>query len=62
MVRIGGFRDFIRITLIIETNPPAAIKPTKVGFIFIGPNCVSRAAVNPMTQAVVCRVGSKIEP
>ena len=44
-------------------EPYSPLKPTKVGFIFIGPNSISRAediaAVNHMTQAVV-RVGSKI--
>ena len=44
-------------------KPYSQLKPTKVGFIFIGPNSVSRAkdiaVVNHLTQAVV-RVGSKI--
>ena len=61
MVGIGAFRVFIRIRLNIEPYSP--LKPTKVGFIFFGPNSVSRvedlAAVNHVTQAVV-RVGSKI--
>ena len=52
MVGIPGF---------YENNTP--LKPTKVGFIFIGPNSLSRdedlAAVNHVTQAVG-RVGSKI--
>ena len=57
----GAFRVFIRTRLNIE--PYSTLKPTKVGFIFIGPNSISRvedlAAVNHVTQAVV-RVGSKI--
>ena len=62
MVKIGGFLGLIRIRLNIETYSP--LKPTNVGYIFIGPNFVSRAeylaAVNQVTQAVV-KVGSKIE-
>ena len=61
MVRIGAFRVFIRTRL--NVKPYSSVKPTKVGFIFIGPNSLSRAedlaAVNHVTQAVV-RVGSKI--
>ena len=61
MVSIGAFRVFVRTRLNIEPYSP--LKPTKVGFIFIGPNFLSRAedlaAVNHETQAVV-RVGSKI--
>ena len=61
MAGIGVFPVFIRTRLNIE--PYSLLKPTKVGFIFIGPNSLSRAedlaAVNHMTQAVV-RVGSKI--
>jgi len=57
--RIPGIDENIR--LCIEPYPP--LKPTKVGFIFFGPNSLSRAedlaAVNHMTQAVV-RIGSKI--
>ena len=59
MVGIGAFRVLIRTRLKIEPNSP--LKPTKVGFIFIGPSSLSRAedlaAVNHVTQAVV-RVGS----
>ena len=55
----GAFRDFMRTRLNIEPYSP--LKPTKVGFIFIGPNSLSRAedlaAVNHGTQAVVI-VGS----
>ena len=61
MVGIGAFRVFMRIRLNIEPYSP--LKPTKVGFIFIGPNFLSRAedlaAVNHMTQAGI-RVGLKI--
>ena len=59
MVSIGAFRVFIRTKLNIEPYSP--LKPTKVGFIFIVPNSLSRAedlaAVNHVTQAVV-KVGS----
>ena len=58
MVGIGAFWVFMRTRLNIEPY-----KPTKVGFIFIGPNSKSRAedlaAVNHVIQAVV-RVGSMI--
>ena len=61
MVGIGAFRVLIRTRLNIEPYSP--LKLTKVGFIFIEPNSLSRAedlaAVNHVTQAVV-RVGSKI--
>ena len=61
MVGIGAFRVFMKTRLNIEPYSP--LKPTKVGFIFIGPSSLSRAedfaAVIHMTQAVV-RVGSKI--
>ena len=61
MVGIGAFPVFMRTRLNIEPYFP--LKPTKVGFIFIGSNSLSRdedlAAVNHVTQAVV-RVGSKI--
>ena len=36
MVGIGAFQFFKRIRLNIE--PYSSLKPTKVGFIFIGPN------------------------
>ena len=59
MVGIGAFWVFMRTRLNIEPYSP--LKPTKVGFIFIGPNSISRAedlaAVNHVTQAVV-KVGS----
>ena len=62
MVEISAFRVFRRTRLNIEPYSP--LKPTKVGFIFIGPNSLSRAedlaAVNHMTKAVI-RVGSKID-
>ena len=61
MVEIGAFPVFMRTRLNFEPYSP--IKPTKFGFIFIGPNSLSRAedlaAVNNVTKAVV-RVGSKI--
>ena len=61
MVGFGAFRVFIRTILNIEPYSP--LKPIKVGFIFIGPNFLSRAedlaAVNHVTQAVI-RVGSKM--
>ena len=61
MVGIDAFRVFMRTRLNIK--PYFLLKPTKVGFIFIGPNSFSRvanlAAVNHVTQAVV-RVGSPI--
>ena len=61
MVEIGVFPVLMRTRRNIEPYSP--LKPTKVGFIFIGPNSLSRAkdlaAVNHMTQAVV-RVESKI--
>ena len=60
MVGIGAFTVFIRTRLNIEPYSP--LKPTKVGFNFIGPNSLSQAedlaAVNHVTQAVI-RVGSK---
>ena len=59
MVGIGTFRVFLKLRLNIEPYSP--LKPSKVGFIFIGPNYLSRAEdlvdVNCITQA---RVGSKI--
>ena len=59
MVGIYAFRVFMRTVLNIDPYSP--LKPTEVGFIFIGPNSLSRAEdlVNHVTQAVV-RVGSKI--
>ena len=61
MVGIGAFPVFIRTRRNIEFYSPP--KPIKVGFIFIGPNSLSRAedlaAVNHVTQTVL-RVGSKI--
>ena len=61
MVGIGAFWVLMRTRLNIEPYSP--LKPTKVGFLFIGPKSVSRAedlaAVNHVTQTVV-RVGSKI--
>ena len=61
MVGIVAFRVFMRPSLNIKPYSPR--KPTKVGFIFIGPNSLSQVedieAVNHVTQAVI-RVGSKI--
>ena len=55
MVEIGAFWVLIRTRQNIEPYSP--LKPIKVGFIFIGPNSLSRAeeraAVNHVTQAVV---------
>ena len=55
MVGIGAFPVFLRTRLNIEPYSP--LKPSKVGFICIGPNSLSRAedlvAVNHVTQAVV---------
>ena len=41
IVGIGAFRVLMRTRLNIEPYSP--LKPTKVGFIFIGPNSVNRA-------------------
>ena len=61
MVGIGAFPVFMRKRGYIEPYSP--LKPTKVGFIFIGPNSLIRAedlaSVNHVIPAVV-RVGSKI--
>ena len=61
MVGIVAFRVFMRTRLNIESYSP--LKPNEVGFIFYGPNSLSRvedlAAVNHVTKAVV-RVGLKI--
>ena len=61
MVGIDTFPVLMRT--ILNIKPYSPLKPTKVGFIFIGLNSISQAedlaAVNPMTQAVV-RVGPKI--
>jgi len=43
MAGIGAFRILRRRRLIIKPYSP--LKPTKVGFIFIGPNFLSRAWV-----------------
>ena len=51
MLGIGAFRVLMRTRLNIEPYSP--LKPTKVGFIFIEPNSLSRAedlaAVNYVT-------------
>ena len=58
---IGACWGFMKARLNIAPYSP--LKPTNVGFIFIGPNSLIRAedlaAANHVTQAVV-RVGSKI--
>ena len=64
MVGIGAFPVFMRTRRNRRNiEPYSPLKPTKVGFIFIEPNSLSRAedlaAVNHVTQTVV-RVGSKI--
>ena len=63
MSGIAAFRVLMRTRLNIEPYSP--LKPTKVGFVFIGPNFKSRvqdlAAVNHVTQTVV-RVGPNIGP
>ena len=52
MIGIGAFRVFIRTRLNIEPFSP--LKPTRVGFILIGPHSLSRAedlaAVNHVRQ------------
>ena len=57
MEGIGAFPVFMRTRLNMEPYSP--FKPTKVGFILIGPlsRAEDLAAVNQVTQAVV-RVGS----
>ena len=61
IVGISAFPVFMRRRLNIEPYSP--LKPTKVGFIFIGPNSLSRAeylaTVDHVKQAVV-RVEFKI--
>ena len=60
MVGIGAFQVLMRIRLNIPPYSP--LKPTKVGFIFIGPNSLCRVedlvAINHVTQADVVRVES----
>ena len=56
MIGIGAFRVFMRIRLNIEPYFP--LKPTKVGFIFIGPNSLSRAedlAASCQSRDTSCR-------
>ena len=57
MVVIGAFRVLMRTRLNIEPYSP--LKPTKVGFILIGPNSLSRAEDLGAVNHVV-RVESKI--
>ena len=58
----SGFSEALFST---KTNQGRFYKPIKVGFIFTGPNFLSRTenlvAVNHLAQAFV-RVGSKIGP
>ena len=58
MVGIGTFRVLIKTRL--NMDPYSSLKPTKVGFIFISSNSLSRAedlaAVNHVTQAVWAEV------
>ena len=58
----GAFPVFIRTKRNIEPYSP--LKPTTVGFIFIGPNSLSRAkdlaAVNHVTQAVVSKLSLRL--
>ena len=55
VVGIGAFRVLMRLRPNIEPSSP--LKPTKVGFIFIGPNSLSRvedlAVVNHVIQVRV---------
>ena len=57
MVVIGAFRVLLTTKLNIEPYSP--LKPTKVGFILIGPNSLSRAEDLEAVNHVV-RVESKI--
>ena len=63
MIGIGAFRALSFDVKKTHIYPYSQLKPTKDGFIFIGPNSLSQAeyfaAVNHVTQDVV-RVGSKI--
>ena len=65
MVGIGAFRVFRRTRLNIEPYSP--LKPTKVGFIFIGPNSISWAEdlaavihVNKLSLKLDRRFGLKV--
>ena len=56
MVEIGAFRVFMRTRLNIKPYSP--LKPTKVGFIFIGPNSMSRAV--ELVSGLGRRLGLKV--
>ena len=56
MEEIGAFRVLIRTRLNIEPYSP--LKPTKVCFIFIGPNSISRVAD---LEAVVAELGRRFD-
>ena len=62
MVEIGAFRVFMITRLNIEPYSP--LKPTKVGFIFIGPNSLGRAkdlaAVNHVTKQLSSELGRRL--
>ena len=58
MVGIGAFRVFMRTRLNIEPYSP--LKPTKVGFIFIGPNSLSRAEAHKLLSEFGRRLGLKV--
>ena len=57
MVGIGAFPVFMRTRRNIEPYSP--LKPTKVGFIFIGLNSLSRAEDLAAGVRVESKIGSK---
>ena len=57
MVGIGAFPVFMRTRRNIEPYSP--LKPTKVGFIFIGLNSLSRAGDLAAVVRVESKIGSK---
>ena len=57
MVGIGAFPVFMRTRRNIEHHSP--LKPTKVGFIFIGLNSLSRAEDLAAVVRVESKIGSK---
>ena len=60
MVGIGAFPVFIRIRRNRRNiEPYSPLKPTKVGFIFIGPNSLSRAEDLAAVNHVGLKVGFK---
>ena len=56
MVGIDEFRVFMKTRLNIEPYSP--LKPTKVGFVFIGPNYVTQAVVK-LGRRLGLKVGLK---